>query len=973
MNRVVALLLLSSFTSAASAQTPAAPAGHVGRMVTEVRLLSEEVQLRDPLLLNLVDTKPNAPLSMAEVRESIVHLMAMGRYQDVRVDAEPQGAGVVLTYTLIPLHVVRRLDFRGELGLSESEVRSAVVERFGATPRATQAREIVAALEQLYADRGYMKAQITPREVVDHRSETTDLIFDVAAGRRARLLSVDVQATPPSETAAARERVGVAAGDPYDPSTLQRRITSYRDALRARGFYEATVVSRPRPTPETDQVALTVSVDRGPLVRVEFTGDVPETNRDELVPIQREASVDEDLLEDSERRITDYWKARGYRDATASYRRTAAGDRLTITFDVKRGTQFRVADLRVDRNAVLPPPDLEPALTIKPGDPFVQARLEAAKAAIVELYRLRGYEQAEVRDLPPETALPRDRPPGVTWLNVRLVVTEGVQTRIGGIRFAGNASLPETVLGPVVGSIQDGFFYRPQLVADRDALQLLYLNRGYLSATVTVDPKVSEDGSRADLTFTIQEGPQITVDHVLVVGNQRTSLETIQRELLIKPGQPLGFNDQVETRRRLIALGLFRGVTVAELQHGTEARRDVLITVEEAPATAVGFGGGFEFQTADRIEAAPRGFFEIGRRNLGGKNRSLDLFTRVSVRLRNRVPTSSDAGFTRAREYRVVGTYREPKLFGSTADGLATIFFEQASRPSFSFTRRGSNVEVARRLPSSFSLSGRYSLERTALFNEQIAPEDRPLIDRAFPQVRLSGFSSSLIRDTRDDPLDPVGGQLTLIDGELDARALGSEVGFVKTLVQAFVYRQLPAARRLIFAAGARLGLAAGFPRNVPRTDDQGRPVVAENGTPILDEVRDVPASKRFFAGGDTTVRGFALDSLGRPNTIGLEGVSKGGDAFAVFNAELRGTVLRGVPFCQDVEAVGFFDVGNVYRRVSELDFAQLRSAAGFGARCKSPFGPLRFDMGFKLKTEELVPGSSEKPWAIHISIGQAF
>ena len=113
----------------------------------------------------------------------------------------------------------------------------------------------------------------------------------------------------------------------------------------------------------------------------------------------------------------------------------------------------------------------------------------------------------------------------------------------------------------------------------------------------------------------------------------------------------------------------------------------MLVQVEEAPPTTIGYGGGVEGgtrlrptgdggQAEERFEVAPRGFFEIGRRNLWGKNRSVNLFTRVSLRSRDIVlsddgirleqpAASSGYGFN---EYRVVGTYREPRVFNTPAD-----------------------------------------------------------------------------------------------------------------------------------------------------------------------------------------------------------------------------------------------------------------------------------------------------------------
>ena len=99
------------------------------------------------------------------------------------------------------------------------------------------------------------------------------------------------------------------------------------------------------------------------------------------------------------------------------------------------------------------------------------------------------------------------------------------------------------------------------------------------------------------------------------------------------------------------------------------------------------------------------------------------------------------------------------------------------------------------------------------MLEERLDPEDKPLIDRLFPDVRLSTLSAAVIRDTRDDPLAPTRGALMGWDNDVAARAIGSQVGFVKSFAQGFFYRRLPGRRATILAAGARLGLARGFPR----------------------------------------------------------------------------------------------------------------------------------------------------------------
>jgi outer membrane protein insertion porin family len=230
-----------------------------------------------------------------------------------------------------------------------------------------------------------------------------------------------------------------------------------------------------------------------------------------------------------------------------------------------------------------------------------------------------------------------------------------------------------------------------------------------------------------------------------------------------------------------------------------------------------------------------------------------------------------------------------------------------------------------------------------------LSEEDQALIDRQFPRVRLSIISGGMVRDTRDDLLDPERGTFLSAEGHLAARSLGGEVGFVKTYLQGSWFQRLPGPRRIVFATRTAVGLADGFPREA--TCD-GEPCVIE----------DLPASERFFAGGDTTIRGFALDTVGAPNTISDTGFPRGGNAVLILNGELR------VPVWRDLGAAFFVDGGNVFAHVTEFDFGELRGSAGFGIRYRSPLGPIRLDLGFKLDRRE-----NEHRTALHFSIGQAF
>ncbi len=961
---------LLAVPSIVQAQSPVAK--YVGRPIEEVRLLIEQTPASEPAILDLIEARRGDALSVLRVRESIEHIYSLGRFQDVQVEAhDAPGGGVLLTFNLIPLHGIDRIQFKGSLGLSENLLRSTVVERYGSSPSIGRVDAAAKTLQQLYADRGYLRARVDATPETLHRPDRTVLTFTIDSGPRAVIGRIAIEGDPPEPNEEFLRRIGAASGSPFDRVRLQQRLDEYVRRLKERRYYEASGTFRAIESEDGRTADLAVSIVPGLPVAIRFEGDPISKDRlNELAPLEREGSVDEDLREDSEGRIEDYLRQQGYWKADVTVRREQTDAGSAIIFTISRGAQYRVA-APVDLSGAfaIPPAELAPRVPLKPGDLFVESQLSAGVNAIRALYLLRGFAAVGVRSAVNETDPPG---PGEGLVRPVIIIAEGARSVVDEVTITGQEAVPFDELRPLVRILPGEPFYEPKIVEARDALVLEYLNRGFAAASIVPKVQVSEDRLRVSLTFTIQEGPQTIVDHILIVGNNKTDSDVILRELQFRPGQPLGLQEQFESRRRLSALGLFRRVRITELPHGSSNRHDVLVTVEEAPATTFGYGGGLEGaqrsfptgpegQAEEHVEFAPRGFFDISRRNLFGANRSVSLYARVSLRSKN--PSGDDEtdvtelGF---QEYRVVGTYRQPRWFGPN-DLTVTAVIEQGARTSFNFRRRGVNVDVIRPLSPSVRVSGRYSFSNTRTFDEQLSEEDQATIDRLFPSVRLSGFSGAVARDTRDDVLEPTRGMFVSGEGSVAARALGGEVGFMKTYVQGFAFRRLPKTQRVVFAARASVGLADGFEREVTPTDADGVPIP---GPPVV--VEDLPASERFFAGGDTTIRGFALDRVGAPNTISSNGFPTGGNAVLILNGELR------FPIWKDLGGVMFVDGGNVFRRVTEFDIGELRGSAGFGIRYRSPVGPIRFDMGFKMFRKEIA-GVLEDRAAFHFSLGQAF
>jgi outer membrane protein assembly factor BamA len=173
--------------------------------------------------------------------------------------------------------------------------------------------------------------------------------------------------------------------------------------------------------------------------------------------------------------------------------------------------------------------------------------------------------------------------------------------------------------------------------------------------------------------------------------------------------------------------------------------------------------------------------------------------------------------------------------------------------------------------------------------------------------------------------------------------------------------------------------------------------------TPPLPTV--IPLPERFFAGGGTSLRGFALNQAGPRDSI--SGFPVGGQAMLVLNQEFRFPMR--LPFIgTSLGGAFFYDGGNVYSRLSRISFRTnlpsptlalqnpsqppgpanvpmcltncsnelnyFAHTAGLGFRYKTPVGPIRIDLGYQLNRPLFivpVPCPSNTPTCVAGSLGQ--
>ncbi len=117
------------------------------------------------------------------------------------------------------------------------------------------------------------------------------------------------------------------------------------------------------------------------------------------------------------------------------------------------------------------------------------------------------------------------------------------------------------------------------------------------------------------------------------------------------------------------------------------------------------------------------------------------------------------------------------------------------------------------------------------------------------------------------------------------------------------------------------------------------------------------PIEERFYAGGSSSVRGWARGEIGPQDE---ENRPIGGNSYLEFSLELRQKIYK------IFYLVAFTDAGNIWQNDKGHDFADLVYSGGLGFRIHTPIGPIRFDAAQPIK-------NSKKRIQLHVSIGQAF
>jgi outer membrane protein assembly factor BamA len=963
----------------ASGQTPKSTpakeqilASYEGQNVTAVEVAGRP-QSNSSDFKSLFVQQPGQPYSSEKVNQTVAVLKATGKFDDVRVQVDPEANGVRVLLILEPAVYFGIFEFPGTSQFSYS--RLVQIANYPITTPFNQA-EVDKDGEDLvtfFRQQGFFQAEVNPEVKIDAAHAIANTLFNVNLKRQARFGSLEFTNLPPDEAAklqhslqtlVARGRgVAIRPGRAYHYSTLTRADQYLQAKLQKEGRLGAQVkLAGAEYHADTNRADLHFDVDAGPLTHVAIAGaHVWSWTRKSLLPIYQGIGVDDESVQEGRQALMSYYQAKGLFDVTVDAELKSDNKGSNVIYKISKGKKHKVQEVSISGNSHLPTSDLASHLAVEKSHLFSSGKfsdrlVRTSAKNLKAVYQSEGFGSVQVQ--PAVTNRGED-------IVVTFRVTEGPRDTVNSLKIEGADTVPESELAPGGLKLAAGQPYsQAHVEADRASIVAHYLQSGYLTSSFreTAEAVSKDEPHRIDVVYRIYEGPKVIAGELVTLGRQHTQQRLIDQDVSsIKPEMPLTETELLTAGSKLYEhTGVFDWADVdPKRQITTQTREDVLVKVHEAKRNEFTYGFGFEvinrggsipsgtvtlpnlppvglpanYKTSQTTFYGPRGTAQYTRNNVGGKGDSFT-FTGFAGRLDQR-----------GAAYYIVPEFRWSPWKATTSASVE----RNEENPVFSAQEELASYQMQRGIDHAKkdTLFLRYSFSQTDLTRIEIPG----LVPPADQHVRLSGVGANLTRDTRDNAMDEHRGVLQSIELDINSTKLGSSVNFAKLTTQAAFYKQ--GFHNIVWANSLRIGLAQPF--NNSR----------------------VPLSEEFFSGGGSSLRGFPLDGAGpqRAVELSINGCSSpncpqilvpsGGSELLIINSEAR------IPlsFKKGLSVVPFYDGGNVFPIPGFHDFTSLYSNnVGLGLRYSTPVGPIRFDLGRNLN-----PIQGIKATQYFVSIGQAF
>ena len=714
---------------------------------------------------------------------------------------------------------------------------------------------------------------------------------------------IEIKGNQRISTTAIRNSIRAREGDPYDPQLTSQDV----DAIWSLGFFDNIGVELEELRDGLKVVFLVT--ERAVIDEIQFQGNkkIKAKKLKKQIGIKEGEYIKPYLLKLDEDKIKELYIKKCFHRVLVHAESKVVDGKTVVVFNIEEGSKIRIAEITFTGNNNFKRKKLLKQMEsrqkrfpafIFPGR-FEQKKFESDIVKVKEFYMNNGWLDVDVGW---EITYSEDN----TRMFLNIHVKEGERYYVENLRIEGETLFTEEELKEKLKLKEGGPFFLDAVDKDTYQLRLTYGEQGYIAASVREKHVFSAEGTKVDVSFTVDEKDRYYIEKIKISGNDKTRDSVIRRQITFNPGERLDTEKIRDSQRRLTNTGYFDMESGApagiNFEPGSEAnKQNILIDVKEGRTGMLRFGGGYganigafgDISYTDRnfdVFDLPKSWNDFLQGNaFRGAGEILTL--RFSP------------GFFRTE---IMLSLTNPSVFDSPYSAGVSLFDYLRWYEEYQQENMGSRVSVGREIQRDFfvRLSPAFDIidiERQD--NKEDTPQDVLDVERSHLKAGIT-LSANIIKT--DNIYMPSKGY----EGESSLEFAGLDVDIAKYKFQTTRYSTL---------------------FEVPKW---GKHVIAYGGTFGIVEPTsgsEVPVFERFFAGGYGSIRGFEYRGVAPVDE--KTGDQIGGELLVVMNAEYL------VPIYKDIlRAAVFVDTGKADEKVSDINLDNFRLSTGVGLRVNIPF-----------------------------------
>lgn len=883
----------------------------------------------------------------------------------------------VLRVDLFPVLITRNVFIKGNWPLFESDIMRRVILRPG-TPLPTDlnARKELFELQRRriedYLHReGYFDSVIKIKIKEYPGKYNFDLYIHLDKGSSYKLGKIGVS----GNSAVKKEKIVeffrhklFLYERPFYLQTFKKDIQKLQKYYRKLGYFSVSIrhdfdksISLDRKKRRVN-VNLIIRERRKVEVLLEGNRKIPKEELMDELSFVSSGTYDEYEINRSAENIRHAYQKKGFFHAAVHHKSYIIGNgRLRIIFYIMEGKQYRVGKITFSGQKHFKSQKLKSEIETKifpkklayfglgSGGFITPVQLNQDAKRIEKLYNLAGYPETKVKvEVRPlknykwpatfeavESAAPSRH--GHEYVSVDFDIQEGKRVLISKIKWNGLEKSLMEKLKKLTAVKEKSAFSMENITEDLKKIKIYLANMGYPHTVITTDIKAADDQKGVVIIYNIDRREKTVFGPIVIRGNFKTKSSVVWREIPFKEGDTYSIKVIEEAGRNLRSLGVFRSVRVQFLGFNNNIKKvPVYVSLIERydDYGELELGGGF---STDNPYFAS---FTYRNRNVFGYAKSIEVKGEVGAEIQHGRITYLDPRFLNTKlNFEVTGYVRQEETvrLGDILTYGASVTLRKMWTPRFQWFLR---YEI------------RHVSYKENLVRVSSAPDESSKVDFA---TTTASLGPTVIYDKRDNPLVPKKGYRLTSSVRMASRYLGGDDDFIhiNTTGQLFI----PIPFGLVIAQGIRY--------------DHGIPLFSTNVLPKVE---------RFFAGGDTTVRGYEEDRLFAQTTYaplapgGTVNLFKssplGGNIRFISNTELQFPIFKksfllGMP----IWGALFFDTGYIINNYSGFESTIFHSGYGAALRLVSPVGVISLEYGIPMVR---IPGT-DPSGRVHFNFGFIF